>query len=174
MMHKLKHYERKDVEGQTLGGFLPISAHYRRIDIPAIGENVLYLEEKIFGDEPYRQRFYTLKYNKEIDALSVKLWSFKDKKAYLDSWQDLSRVQDVTPELLSPLPDNCDLIVKKTDEGRYHMKMPDCTFGTKKFDYQVNLGPNTYWSRDRIVNVETGLVEMSAGLFGYHTLDKLN
>jgi len=165
---------QKDVEGQTLGGHLPITSHYRPIDLPAFGENVIYVEEKTFGENgnPYRQRLYTLDYDAESNGISVKLWSFKDKETYLGAWTDLTRVKDITPEQMSPLPDKCDLQVRKTPEGRYHMKMPNCVFGKKLFDYQVSLGEDSFWSRDRIANAETGIVEMSAGGFTYHNLDK--
>lgn len=165
---------QKDVEGQTLGGHLPITSYYRPIDMPAFGENVIYVEEKTFGasGNPYRQRLYTVNYVPESNDITIKLWSFKDKKKYLGAWKDLSVIKDVKPEDMSPLPDNCDLYVSKTTDNRYYMKMPDCVFGTKLFDYQVSLGEDSFWSRDRIANAETGIVEMSAGGFTYHKLDK--
>lgn len=167
---------QKDVEEQVFGGHLPVVAHYRLVDMPAFGEHVLYVEEKTFGDNgnPYRQRFYTLKHDPGADTVSVKLWYFKDRKKYLGAWQNLEMVAQLTPDDMSPLPDNCDMFVSKTDDGRYHMKMPTrgCVFGKKHFDYQVILGPDSFWFRDRIVNAETGIVEMTAGSFTYHTLDK--
>jgi len=165
---------QKDVEGQTLGGHLPITSHYRPVDMPAFGDNVLYVEEKTFGEDgnPYRQRLYTINHDGSSNVLSVKLWSFKDKETYLEAWQDLTRISGVTPEDMSPLPDQCDLHVSKTKDARYEMKMPNCVFGTTLFDYQVSLGADTFWSRDRIVDAETGVVKTSAGGFTYHKLDK--
>jgi len=165
---------QKDVEGQTLGGHLPVVAHYRKVEMELFGESVLYVEEKTFGEDgnPYRQRLYTLDFDEETKALSVKLWSFKDKEKYADAWKDLSMIKSLTKEEMSPLPDQCDLIVSKTEDKRYYMKMPDCVFGTKLFDYQVSLGEHDYWFRDRIANSETGVVETGAGGFTYHKLDK--
>lgn len=163
-------------KGEGIGGHLPVVSHYRPIDMPVFGENVLYVEEKTFGDDgnPYRQRFYTLSLDEDKNTISVKLWYFKDRKAYLGAWQDLSRVSALTPDDMSPLPDNCDLNVTRMSDGRYHMKMPvnGCVFGEKLFDYQVILGPDSFWFRDRIANSKTGIVEMSAGAFTYHKLDK--
>jgi len=168
---------QKDIEGQKLGGHLPVTAYYRRIDLPEFGETVIYVEEKTFGPEgnPYRQRLYTLTHDEASDAISVKMWSFKDKKKYLGAWKNLNLVAKVTPEDMSPLPDNCDLEITRLEDLRYHMKMPKgaCVFGSKLFDYQVVLGPNSYWFRDRIANSETGVVESTAGGFTYHQLSKM-
>lgn len=161
--------------GQTLGGFLPVRSYYRTVDMPAFGERVIYLEEFTFQDNPYRQRIYTVTENEETGTVHVKLYYFKDKTTYAGAWQDLSRIQDLTPADMSPLPDKCDLQVQMASNGRLEMKMPKnkCQFGSSMFDYQVSLGPDDFWFRDRIVNADTMLVKMTAGMFAYHKLDKL-
>jgi len=53
------------------------------------------------------------------------------------------------------------------------MKMPSCVFGDKLFDYQVILGPDDFWFRDRIADAESGLVTMTAGSFTYHKLQRV-
>lgn len=161
-------------EEHSFGGYLPVNSYYRAVDMPEFGENVLYLEEKTFGEDPYRQRIYTIKHDQETDTVRVKLWYFKDKKSHLNSWNNLENIQGLTKEDFSPLPDNCDLVVKPEDNGRLHMMMPkdQCKFGTKIFDYQVSLGPDDFWFRDRIVDANTMIVSMTAGSFGYHKLDK--
>lgn len=171
------------IEGQeetetstTFGGFLPVKSYYRRIDLPAFGNRVLYLEEFTFKDNPYRQRIYTIIHDTEKETTRVKLWYFKDKETYRGAWKDLSALGGLTPEDLSPLPDNCDLYVSQSENGRLYMKMPKdkCKFGSKIFDYQVSLGPDDFWFRDRIVNADTMTVSVTAGSFGYHKLDKVS
>lgn len=159
---------------QMFGGFLPVHSHYRNVSLPAFGKRVIYLEELTFKDNPYRQRIYTVIYDEEKDSVRVKLWYFKDKKKYLGAWQDLTKIQDLTPTDMSPLPDFCDLHVRLTPEGRLEMKMPkeQCKFGASIFDYQVSLGADDFWFRDRIVDAETMTVKMTAGSFSYHKLDK--
>ena len=166
---------RKDVEGDTFGGHLPVNSYYRKMEMPAFGDNVIYLEEFTFMENPYRQRIYTVINDKEADQVRVKLWYFKDKTTYAGAWQDTSRLQDLKPEDLSPLPDNCDLFVKQADSGRLEMKMPKdkCKFGSSIFDYQVSLSPDEFWFRDRIVDAETMTVKSTAGSFQYHKLDKV-
>ena len=162
--------------GQTFGGFLPVHSYYRKVDMPAFGDRVLYLEELTFKKNPYRQRIYTIIHDAEADKTRVKLWYFKDREKYLGAWNDLSMIKDLTPEDMSPLPDNCDLYIEQGDNGRLEMKMPKdaCKFGESIFDYQVSIGPDDFWFRDRIVDAESKVVKMTAGMFAYHKLDKVN
>lgn len=161
---------------QTLGGFLPVTSYYRTVDMPTFGDRVLYLEEFTFGDNPYRQRIYTVKENADTGGVSVKLWYFKDKTTYAGAWKDTAMIRDLMPKDMSPLPDKCDLQVKMADTGRLEMKMPknQCKFGSSMFDYQVSLSADDFWFRDRIVNADTMRVKMTAGMFAYHKLDKLS
>lgn len=167
-------WQQGQEEEYSFGGYLPVTSYYRVINMPEFGENVLYLEEKTFGEDPYRQRIYTIKHDQDTDTVRVKLWYFKDKKSYLNSWNSLEKIRALTKEDFSPLPDNCDLVVKPEDNGRLHMMMPknQCKFGSKIFDYQVSLGPDDFWFRDRIVDADKMIVSMTAGSFGYHKLDK--
>ncbi|MEM9570456.1 MAG: chromophore lyase CpcT/CpeT [Pseudomonadota bacterium] len=162
-------------DGQAFGGHLPVSSYYRGVEMPAFGDRVLYLEEFTFDDNPYRQRIYTISVD-EADQVRVKLWYFPDKTTYAGAWQDLDMIATLTPEDMSPLPDNCDLLVSETDDGRLHMMMPkdQCKFGESIFDYQVSLSASDFWFRDRIVNAETMEVTMTAGSFTYHKLDRLS
>ncbi|MGJ8563077.1 MAG: chromophore lyase CpcT/CpeT [Alphaproteobacteria bacterium] len=162
--------------GETFGGFLPVNSHYRVVDIPAFGERVLYLEEFTFKNNPYRQRLYTVTYDAEAETTRVKLWYFKDKTRYKGAWKDLSAVKLLKPSDMSPLPDNCDMYVTQTGNGRLQMKMPknQCKFGDSIFDYQVSLSSDSFWFRDRIVDSNTQLVKVTAGSFAYHKLDKIS
>ncbi len=166
---------RADGSGEP--GHIEVVSHYRRVDLPAFGSHVLYVEETKHGDPDsiFRQRIYTLEVDPETDQPQVKLWNFKDKTRYLGAYKDLSRIAALTPEEMSPLPDVCDLTVRQQAD-RYHMTMPAkaCSFGGRYFDYQVLLGPDSFWFRDRIVNAETDQVMEAAGGFTYHQLDAMD
>ncbi|MEE4348995.1 MAG: chromophore lyase CpcT/CpeT [Pacificimonas sp.] len=162
--------------GPSMGGFLPVTSYYRTVDLPAFGGEVLYLEEFTFGDDPYRHRIYTVIDDPEAEQVRVKLYYFsdEDKERLEGTWNDLSGLAALTPDDMSPLPDNCDLYVTPMEDGRLEMKMPkdQCVFGSTMFDYQVILGPDEFWYRDRIVNAETGEFRSTAGSFGWHKLVK--
>lgn len=160
------------------GGHIEVTSHYRPVDLPAFGEHVIYVEETKHGDPNnlFRQRIYTLAIDESIDAIRVTLWNFKDKEAYRGAWRDLDLIADLSPDELSPLPDTCDLIVSKVDGGAaYHMPMKDrdCAFGDRYFNYQVRLGADSFWFRDKIVLLENDEIVAAAGDFTYHELDRL-
>jgi hypothetical protein len=163
---------RKDVD-KEIGGHADIVSHYRPIQLPAFGEHVIYVEETKFGDPTsiFRQRIYTLNIDEASKQLRVKLWTFKDKTKYVGAWKDLSRLSALTPADMSPMPDNCQLRVTK-DGANFHMAMheKDCAFGENYFSYQVLLGENSFWFRDKISKVADDTIVSSAGNFTYHEL----
>ena len=165
---------REDGSGE--GGHIEVTSHYRPVDLPAFGSYVVYVEETKHGDPDniFRQRIYTLSIDEEIEAVRVKLWNFKDKQKYVGAWRDLSRLNSLSPEEMSPLPDQCDLIVARNDQ-KFHMPMENrkCAFGDRYFNYQVMLGPDSFWFRDKIVRLADDEVLESAGEFTYHELDRL-
>lgn len=163
------------VDGSGKGGHIEVTSHYRPIDLPAFGPHVIYVEETKHGDPDnlFRQRIYTLSIDEGLGAIRVKLWYFKDKKKYVGAWRDLGRLDDLTPDTMSPLPDSCDLIVEQQGD-KFHMPMQDrdCAFGERYFNYQVLLGRNSFWFRDKIVRLEDDVVLETAGGFTYHQLTK--
>lgn len=165
---------RKDGSGK--GGHIEVTSHYRPVTLPAFGDNVIYVEETKHGDPDniFRQRIYTLTADAKINAVRVKLWYFSDKKKYVGAFKDISIVKDLTPKEMFKLPDTCDMIVRKQGD-KYHMPMPDkdCVFGESYFNYQVLLGKDSFWFRDRIMNVADDTVKESAGNFTYHKLDRI-
>jgi hypothetical protein len=160
-------------DGSGEGGHIAVTSHYRRINLPAFGDNVIYVEETKHNDPDnlFRQRIYTLSQPDSDGPVRVKLWYFKDKEGYIGAWKNLSMLDKLTPEQMSPLPDNCDLLVTRVGR-KYHMPMTDgaCVFGTRSFNYQVLLGRDSFWFRDKIVDVESGETLETAGAFTYHEL----
>ena len=165
---------RADDTGE--GGHIEVTSHYRRIELPDFGPNVIYVEETKHGDPTniFRQRIYTLSVDEDESTIRVKLWYFGDREKYVGAWQDLKRLNDLRPADMSPLKDECDLIVTR-DGSKYHMAMIDkaCVFGDRYFNYQVLLDADTFWFRDKIVNVEDDVIVSTAGDFTYHELDRL-
>ncbi|MEM8984985.1 MAG: chromophore lyase CpcT/CpeT [Pseudomonadota bacterium] len=165
---------RADDSGE--GGHIEVTSHYRFISLPAIGPDVIYVEETKHGDPDniFRQRIYTLTAT-DGGGVRVKLWNFKDKKAYVGAWQNLDRLQTLTPDELSPLPDKCDLL-SEWQGNKLHLAMQDkaCAFGDRYFNYQVLLGRDSFWFRDKIVRLEDDVILTTAGDFTYHELDRIN
>lgn len=165
------------LDGSGEGGYLNITSHYARVDLPAFGENVLYVEEYRDGvpDATYRQRIYTLWVDEEEQVVRVRFWNFKDRQKYVGAWQELSRIAELSPDELSALPGICDLRAERKGENYYlPMRGKDCAFGEQYFNYQVILRPDAFWYRDKIVKLEGDTVSMTAADFAYHTLDKIS
>lgn len=164
---------RADDSGK--GGHIEVTSHYRPVLLPAFGEHVIYVEETKHGDpdELFRQRIYTLTIDETENLIRVKLWYFKDREKYVGAWRNLTMIQALSPDEMSPLPDNCDLLVSKAGD-KFHMPMRnrDCVFGERYFNYQVLLGPDSFWFRDKIVSLKDDVVLETAGNFTYHKLDK--
>jgi len=159
------------------GGHIQVESHYRNVDLPQIDEHVLYVEETKHNDPTniFRQRLYTLNIDEGTGLVRVKLFYFNDKEKYLGSWQDLRRLSEISPEELFASPDGCDLVVRAVGP-KYQMKMDPkaCVFGNRYFDYQVLLGENSFWFRDKIQNVEDDSIVSMAGDFTYHELNRLS
>ncbi|MDB4293041.1 chromophore lyase CpcT/CpeT [Maribacter sp.] len=157
-------------------GWLQLQSHYIKINNPAIGNNVLYVEEyrDHQPDSTYRQRIYTL----DIDStktIRVKMWPFKDKKKYVGAWKNPKILEGLTTEEISAYPDKCDLIVQKEDAA-YNMNMngKDCAFGNKVFNYQVRLTKDVFSYRDKITLLDTGEVASTAANYAYHNLNRID
>lgn len=164
---------RADDSGKP--GHIEVTSHYRPIDLPAFGDYVLYVEETKHGDPNniFRQRIYTLRVDEKTNDVRVKLWYFNDKEKYVGAWRDMSRLSDLTPDMMFPLPDECDLIAQKQAD-KYHMPMAEkaCIFGENYFSYQVVLGRDSFWFRDRISRISDDKIISEAGNYSYHKLDK--
>lgn len=163
-------------DGSGKGGHIEVTSHYRPVELPQFGENVIYVEETKHGDPGniFRQRIYTLSPDTDTGIVRVKLWNFKDKEKYVGAWQDLAKISNLMPDEMFPLPDKCDLLVQRQDD-KYHMPMKnrDCAFGENYFNYQVLLGPDSFWFRDKIVRLSDDEIIETAGGFTYHQLEKL-
>lgn len=165
---------RADDSGK--GGHIEVTSHYRVVDMPEFGENVLYVEETKHGDPSniFRQRIYELYVDEQSNTVRVTLWTFKDREKYVGAWRDLSRLEGLTKEEVSSFGRSCDLVTAQQG-GKYHLAMggKECAFGENYFSYQVLLGPDTFSFRDKVTRLADEVVISQAGEFTYHELDRL-
>ena len=165
------------VDDSGMGGYLNVTSHYRRIDFPELGENVLYVEEYRDGDpaETYRQRIYKLSIDEEEQVIRVNLINFKDRKKYIGAYKELSMLDGLTMEDVGAFPEICDLIVEQRG-NRYHMPMKKnaCAFGGQAFSYEAVINGGAFWFRDKIIRLEDDVVVMTMANFYFHKSDRLN
>ena len=164
------------IDDSGMGGYLNVTSHYARIDFPALGENVLYVEEYRDGDprETYRQRIYKLSIDEEEQVIRVNLINFKDREKYIGAYKDLSMLDGLTMEDIGPFPDICDLIVEQRGNA-YHMPMTKnaCAFGGQAFSYEAVVDGESFWFRDKIIRLEDDVVVMTMANFNFHKSDRL-
>ena len=164
------------LDGSGMGGYLNVTSHYIRLDAPAIGDNVLYVEEYRDGQpgETYRQRIYTLSVDEEEQVIRVNLANFKDREKYIGAYRDISMLDGITSDDVAPFPGICDLIVGQRG-NRYHMRMRTnaCAFGGQAFSYEAVITGNAFWFRDKIVRLEDDTVVMTMANFNFHKSDRV-
>ena len=164
------------LDGSGMGGYLNVTSHYIRLDAPAIGDNVLYVEEYRDGqpDETYRQRVYTLSIDEQEQVIRVNLATFKDRAKYIGAYRNISVLDGLTGDDIAPFPEVCDLIVEQRG-NRYHMRMRTnaCAFGGQAFSYEAVITGNAFWFRDKIVRLEDDTIVMTMANFNFHKSDRV-
>ena len=138
-----------------------IHSHYIRLDLPELGENVLYVEEYL-NDDPSnisRIQVYTLSVDETEQAVKVKLHAFKDgHEDMIGARMDPEQLAAIEADDLRVFSDPCDVYMRfEGGQFRGGMKRESC--GDESwFEYQVVLGPNHHWTRDRLISRATGEV----------------
>lgn len=138
-----------------------IHSHYITLDLPELGENVLYVEEFLNGDpaEISRIRVYSLSVDEAEQAVKVKLYAFKDgHDELIGARLDADRLAAIEASDLRAFSDPCDVYMRfEGGQFRGGMKEASCG-GDEWFEYQIVLGPEHNWTRDRRISRETGEV----------------
>ena len=165
------------LDGSGMGGYLNVTSHYIRLDAPAIGDNVLYVEEYRDGQpgETYRQRVYILSVDEEEQVIRVNLANFKDREKYIGAYRDISMLDGISSDDIAPFHGICDLIVEQRGK-RYHMRMRTnaCAFGGQAFSYEAAITGDDFWFRDKIVRLDDGTVVMTMANFNFHKSDRVD
>lgn len=164
--------------GYESTGVLRIHSQISRVDLPAFGEYVLYVEEYRDNDPAniYRQRLYELSADEDEKAIRAKLHFFKDGEKYLGAHDDPSKLASLTRDDTSVL-DGCDVFLRReVDAIAGSMKTKTCIFGEggerRYSDYQVRVTEGGYWFRDRILYYDTDEPLPEFGPFTWHQLER--
>ena len=166
---------KKDMDS---GGHLRVHSQIRRVDVPALGDYVLYVEEYKHNDPTsiFRQRLYVLSADEAEKAIRIKLMFFKDGKSVLGAHNDPAALTGLNSNDVSSL-EGCDVFVRRDGDwlaGR--MKPKACVFGEgdkrRYSDYQLRVTAGQYWFRDRILDAATDAVMEQVAEFGWHQLEQ--
>ena len=160
------------------GGHLRVHSQVRRVNIPVLGEHVLYVEEYKHNDPTsiFRQRLYVLSADEAAKAIRLQLLFFKDGKRYLGSHNAPEQLAAITDDDVSSLA-GCDVFIRRDGDWLVGAMQPkQCVFGEgdqrRYSDYQVRITPGQYWFRDRILNATTDEVMEQVADFSWHQLEQ--
>ena len=132
-----------------------IHSHYIRLDLPELGENVLYVEEYRNNDPSNisRIRVYALSVDEEEQAVRVKLHAFREGHDHMIGARlDPDRLAAIEADELRPFSDSCDVFLR-FEGGQFSGGMKRESCGEEAwFEYQVVLGQKHHWTRDRLIS----------------------
>ncbi|MBI1186215.1 MAG: hypothetical protein GC206_02615 [Alphaproteobacteria bacterium] len=94
-----------------------VHSSFRRIELPAIGAHVFYVEQHSGGDPDaiYRQRIYTLRADHAVNAIRLDILTPRDPDALRGAHRDPARAAALTPGDLTPLHDGCAVYWRRQD-----------------------------------------------------------
>lgn len=173
---QVQHDADRGMPDYDSGAHLRVHGQISRVNLPAFGKYVLYVEE-YKDDDPssiFRQRLYELSADEEENAVRVKLHFFRDRTKWLGAHDDPSILNGLTRDDTQTL-EGCDVFLRRDEYFLTGgMKPRDCAFGEgderRYSEYQLRVGENSYGFRDRFVSVESGeQIEAVAG-FQWHDL----
>ncbi|MSO97426.1 MAG: hypothetical protein EXR11_04285 [Rhodospirillaceae bacterium] len=160
------------------GAHLRVHSAIRKVDLPAFGKNVLYLEEYKNNDPTsiFRQRIYVLEKDETEKAIKVTMHFLKDRKKWLGAHNDAKILNGIKIKDTQVLA-GCEVYLRRdVDAFQGGMKTKTCIFGEegKKgySDYQVRLEPTKYWFRDRIMDFATDKPREQVADFTWHQLER--
>ncbi len=133
---------------------------HRRVQLPAFGNYVFYVEEYL-GDDPekvFRQRLVTFQSARQSGVL-MKLWFFKNPTSVRGAHRDLTKLADISRDNVTGL-EGCDVYwVADADQYVGGMKPRACAFseaGQRRYSqHDVVLSETKYWRLDRTFALDT-------------------
>ncbi len=134
-----------------------VASEVRRIPNDRFGQNAFFILDYWYEQDRWHPRIYSFHVDENENAIRMKMHAFIgfDRTPYLKAHDDLSVLEDLSPEDLTTLPVGCDLIWRPIVHG-YHGKMDDkaCVYEesgeTVYADYQMMLDDRALWKADVI------------------------
>jgi CpeT/CpcT family (DUF1001) len=143
-----------------------IHSVFKKVSLPAFGENVFYVIQYFDGDTAkiYRQRIYSFVPDKAEQAIRLDIYSFKSDSLYYYAHLFPNKLNGLHPQQMTTT-DGCGVWWKKI-EGKYigYMKEKACNFISKRSGKKIyvtdslQLTPNEIWIRDEAYDENGGYV----------------
>ena len=149
---------------------------FARVDLPAFGDNVFYVQQYL-DDDPekiYRQRIYVFTADYEENAIRLSIHTPNDVASLVDAHLDPSKLEGLTPEDTRHMP-GCDVFWRKrAAEFDGQMKPGACSFVSQRsgkrivIDDDLILTDSEIWISDRAEDEDGnyGVMGMDGYLWG--------
>jgi len=125
---------------------------FARVDLPAFGEYVFYIQQYI-NDDPeqiYRQRIYVFTADYEEDAIRLAIHTPNDVASLVDAHLYPSKLGGLTPADTRNMP-GCDVFWKKrAAEFDGQMKAGACSFMSQRMGKRIVIDDDLVLSKDQI------------------------
>lgn len=160
------------------GGHVWVHAQVRRVDVPALGPHVLYLEEYhgLDSDDIFRQRLYELEVEEAGGIIRLIVHTLRDPERFLGAQDDPSRLKALTRADTITRP-GCDILIRRDGDAFYGAMAPKACVvseGSKQrfADYRVRVTPDGYRFRERLLDMTTHAVVETTADFSWHHLER--
>lgn len=143
-----------------------IHSIFRRVNLPAFGEHVFYVEQYLDGDPAkiYRQRLYVFSLDEQEQAIKLVIHIPPDPKALVGAHRDPSKLTGLTPEMTRS-PPGCEVYWRRRGDAFLgDMKPGACTFKSERSGKTIVVSDDLYldddeiWIHDRAVDADGGYV----------------
>ena len=161
------------------GGEIRVHSIVRKVDLPDFGPHVLLLEEYINNnpEETYRLRLYELMPDEDENAVRVRMHFFREREKWAGTHADLSKLNELDKADTFTL-DGCEILIRReSDYMLGAMEEKACIFGEddnrRYADYQLRVGEESVWFRDRSLNLETDEPVVEISDFSWHIMERV-
>jgi hypothetical protein len=143
-----------------------IHSIFRRVDLPAFGEHVFYVEQYLDGDPAkiYRQRLYTFSLDDAEQAIKLVIHIPAEVKALEGAHRDPSKLAGLTPAGAST-PPGCEVYWRRRGDAFIGaMKPGACRIASQRSGKTIVVSDDLYldddeiWIHDRAVDEQGGHV----------------
>jgi hypothetical protein len=134
-----------------------IHSIFKRVDLPAFGDNVYYVEQYGDGDPSkiYRSRLYSFGLDEEEGAIELVIYRFADQGTAAGAQEDPSKLEGMTPQNLTTIP-GCEVYWRR-EEDRFvgSVKEGACRVASRRsgktlvISDDLVLTPDEIWISDR-------------------------
>lgn len=138
-----------DYRSQNVVAQNRLTTHIRRVDLPWLGEHVLYLEEYrgAGSGDLERIRLYRFSDDPAKGRVRLRLWNPLDPEALRGGYLDLARIEALVAADLRPDRAECELNFRQTPAGNVagRMNYRRCTLPGEWVDYELYADSRGHW-----------------------------